>query len=139
MELGLKRVIHAPKDTIGLMSIDSVFDVFTLEDKASYPKIPGETRIPAGYYKVGLRYSPKFTPRFGHHMLWIMDVPEFEYILFHPGNFNRDTAGCILVGWGVHAHVDSFSLEDSRVAYFSFYNKVAPLVNSSSVHIKVED
>jgi len=139
MELGLKRVIHAPKDTIGLMSIDTSFDCFTLEDKACYPKVPGETRIPAGYYKIGLRYSPKFTPVYGHNMLWVMNVPDFEYILIHPGNFNRDTAGCILVGWGVHLHTDSLSLEDSRVAYFGFYNKVAPFVNSSSVHIRVED
>jgi len=139
MELGLKRVIHAPKDTIGLMSIDSVFDIFTLEDKASYPKIPGETRIPAGYYKIGLRYSPKMTPVYGHHMLWIMNVPDFEWILIHPGNFNRDTMGCVLVGCGVYNHTNGLALEDSRVAYFSFYNKVAPFVNSSSVHIKVED
>jgi hypothetical protein len=59
-------------------------------------------------------------------MLWIKDVPGFEFILFHPGNTDKDTDGCIIVG-------SSFSgntLISSRDAYFKMYNKIAPVINS---------
>jgi hypothetical protein len=31
-------------------------------------------------------------------MLWVRDVPGFEYILIHTGNTDEHTAGCLLLG-----------------------------------------
>ena len=31
-------------------------------------------------------------------MLWVRDVPGFEYILIHTGNTDEHTAGCLIVG-----------------------------------------
>ena len=31
-------------------------------------------------------------------MLWVRNVPNFEYILIHTGNTDEHTAGCLLLG-----------------------------------------
>jgi hypothetical protein len=68
-------------------------------------KVKGETRIPAGRYQVTLRteggFHSKYSEKYGEMhkgMLWVRDVPGFEYILIHTGNTDEHTAGCLLVG-----------------------------------------
>ena len=81
------------------------FLAYTLEDEQRDEKVFGETRIPEGTYKLGLRkvggyharYSKKFDD-FHIGMLHVLDVPGFEYILIHCGNTDEHTAGCLLVG-----------------------------------------
>ena len=51
------------------------------------------SHIPEGVYEVVRHQSPKF----GDCYL-VKDVPNRSHILFHQGNFYRDTLGCILVG-----------------------------------------
>ena len=81
------------------------FLAYTLEDEYREKKVYGETRIPDGKYKLGLRkvggYNKKYTKRFPDihiGMLQVLDVPNFEYILIHCGNTDEHTAGCLLVG-----------------------------------------
>ena len=65
----------------------------------------GETCIPNGTYKLGLRteggfhsrYSKRF-PDIHQGMLEVKDVPNFKYILIHCGNTDEHTAGCLLLG-----------------------------------------
>ena len=78
---------------------------YTLEDEYRKEKVMHETRIPAGTYKVTLRtvggFHAKYTERYGEMhkgMLWVCDVPGFEYILIHTGNTDEHTSGCLLVG-----------------------------------------
>jgi hypothetical protein len=57
-------------------------------------KIPHETAIPTGVYKIIVNLSPskrRMLPR-------LSDVPGFSGILIHRGNTKRDSSGCILVG-----------------------------------------
>jgi hypothetical protein len=57
-------------------------------------KIPHETAIPTGVYKVVVNLSPakkRMLPR-------LLNVPVFSGILIHRGNTKRDSSGCILVG-----------------------------------------
>jgi len=50
--------------------------------------------IPAGTYNLTIRFSPRFARLMPH----IEDVPGFDGILIHWGNFPADTDGCCLVG-----------------------------------------
>jgi len=80
------------------------FLAYTLEDEQRDVKVWGETRIPAGTYKLGLRteggfhnrYKSKYT--FHKGMIHVLNVPGFEYILWHTGNTDENTAGCLLLG-----------------------------------------
>tara|TARA_R110002167_G_scaffold7683_11_gene36187 strand:+ start:7849 stop:8355 length:507 start_codon:yes stop_codon:yes gene_type:complete len=81
------------------------FLAYTLEDEYRDKKKYGETRIPEGTYKLGLRkvggYNEKYKKRFSNMhigMLHVTNVPNFEYILIHCGNTDEHTAGCLLVG-----------------------------------------
>ena len=98
MKLEVLRFSSQNNSTLGML-----FDVtkgrkflcFTLEDEFREVKISGETRIPAGTYNVTLRteggfnqrYDDKFGTDFNKGMLWVRDVPGFEYILIHNNHF----------------------------------------------------
>ena len=60
--------------------------------------------IPEGEYPVRLRYPRESATREYLHLL-VQDVPNRDYILFHRGNFPKDTRGCILVGQGTQQDV----------------------------------
>jgi hypothetical protein len=81
------------------------FLCYTLEDEYQENKVKGETRVPAGTYKITLRtvggFHSRYKAKYGEFhkgMLWVRDVPGFEYILIHTGNTDEHTAGCLLVG-----------------------------------------
>ena len=81
------------------------FLAYTLEDEHRGEKEMHETRVPAGNYNITLRtvggFHAKYTEKYGDihkGMLWVRDVPGFEYILIHTGNTDEHTSGCLLVG-----------------------------------------
>lgn len=90
--------------TIGRVYIDGWLFSNSLEDPVTdYTKpnwkVAGKTAIPPGLYKVEMRYSPKFSKRFGGRLMpYLCNIPQFTGVLFHSGNTTDDTAGCILVG-----------------------------------------
>jgi len=55
--------------------------------------------IPEGEYEVRIRLPRESATRDYLHLL-VQDVPDRSYILFHRGNYPKDTEGCILVGLG---------------------------------------
>ena len=99
MELRVERRFKGDAYTIGTLYVNGERFCDTLEDKVrdlagGESKVPGETAIPEGRYKVIVNRSPKFCrerPR-------MLDVPQFEGVLIHRGNTAEDSAGCILVG-----------------------------------------
>ena len=96
MELLVQRIARKSDYTVGRLFVDGKYLCDVLEDKVREPgvKVPGETAIPAGRYRVIVAMSPKFK----RELPRLLDVPGFEGILIHAGNSARDSAGCLLVG-----------------------------------------
>ena len=86
---------------------------YILEDQyQDGPKIPGETCIPAGRYRILLRTD---SPKFAHYydrwdwfrgMPWLQDVEDFSYIYIHPGIDDDDSSGCLLCGHEIQETTD---------------------------------
>ena len=129
----LLEVIEQGNDIDGLWQ-QKKFLAYTLEDEQRDTKVFGETRIPNGDYKLGLRkvggYHARYTKRFPHihiGMLHVLDVPGFEYILIHCGNTDEHTAGCLLVGDSQETNLitkDGF-IGKSTQAYKRIYPRIA--------------
>jgi len=138
MELEVLRFSSQKDSTNGLL-----FDVtggkrkflcYTLEDEHRDDKVKGETRVPAGTYKITLRTTGGFHARYEKKygsmhkgMLWVREVPNFEYILIHTGNTDEHTAGCLLVGNSQQANFGSSDgfIGSSGDAYKRIYPAIA--------------
>lgn len=118
MKLEVKRFYEGSDYTMGVLSIDGIFECFTLEDKVRRPfvKIPGQTAIPDGTYDVTIDMSN----RFGRMMPHVLNVPSFEGIRIHAGNTSKDTEGCILLG----QTSEKGYVGKSKLAYDAFYDKL---------------
>lgn len=151
MELYVNRISSGDESTLGnLFEITETgpqFECYTLEDQYQAVKVPGETRIPAGRYRITLRTEGGLHARYGDRfpwhkgMLWLRDVPDFEWVYIHVGNKDDDTEGCILVGDGQTQNVtDLGSITGSVSAYRRLYQRiVAALDDGEHVHIDIED
>ena len=138
MKLEVLRFNSSDDFTTGLLFdvTDNVrsFLCYTLEDEARTVKQWGETRIPAGTYKLTLRaeggfhsrYLAKFGPEFHKGMIYVNEVQNFEYILWHIGNDDDDTAGCLLVG---KTSQDNF-IGSSTTAYKEIYPPIRDAILS---------
>ena len=108
MKLEVLRISSQKDSTNGILfdiTDGRKFLAYTLEDEYRDEKVMSETRIPSGTYKITLRtvggFHSRYEAKYGDFhkgMLWVRDVPGFEYILIHTGNTDEHTAGCLLVG-----------------------------------------
>lgn len=132
--------------TLGLLFADRAFLCYTLEDAHHDEKIPGQTRIPEGAYDIGFHFGghfsryrlkyPQLHPTDAHGMLHIKDVPGFQHILIHIGNFAKDTEGCVLVG----SSPGEDRIFNSLMAYTILYPLVsAALLSNETVRIHIID
>ena len=143
VKLTVNRLRNNGDTTIGELLIDGVKMCDTLEDEPREKKVMHETRIPANEYKITFRtvggFHSKHLARYGEDfhkgMLWIKDVPGFEYILIHSGNTDEHTSGCLLVGTA-----SGWVLNNSRKAYEKIYPIVRDaLIADQSVTITYND
>ena len=132
MRLEVLRYRSTKDETLSI-----VFDVsdgreflcYGLEDEYRTKKVYGETRIPAGTYRMELRkeggfherYAKKF-PAFHVGMLHVAGIIGFTLVLWHIGNTDEDTAGCLLLG---SEPTEQGTITHSTKAYKRVYQHVA--------------
>jgi len=140
MKLEVLRFNSGTTFTSGLLfdTTDNVrsFLCYTMEDQYNPTKIYGETRIPAGTYKLTLRaeggfhnrYSTRYADRPNWHqgMILVNNVPNYSYVLWHVGNSPKDTKGCLLLS---KTQKDAFG-GASRAAYEEVYPVVRDAILS---------
>lgn len=147
MELSVQRIWTAVGAGIGgsdgastgVLSADGRQICFTLEDPVrevpgesiALWKIPGQTAIPRGRYRVAMTFSE----RFGHSTPQLLNVPGFTGIRIHKGDTAADTAGCILVG---EKRISDDYVADCEPAYEAVVNLIEnAIANAEQVWITV--
>lgn len=106
-EIIIKRTAYRTNYTIGKLYVNGNYVCDTLEDKdrglddslseeyIKKIKVFGKTAIPADKYNVSITYSPHFKK----NLPLVTNVKGFDGIRIHSGNTDKDTLGCILVGY----------------------------------------
>jgi len=139
MDILVDRVVSNHDVTLSRIYLNGRFFCHGLEDEYRPRKIPGETRIPAGCYNLKIRREGGFHARYKtifptlhEGMIEIASVPGFEHILIHVGNYDKDTAGCLLVG---RADFQSWTVWHSKLTYARFYAAVIKSVANGTATI----
>lgn len=120
----VSRKIFTDKSTVGDIFFDGEWVANSLEDTIRNIKVAKHTAIPAGDYKIELRHSNKFN----RLMPFLLQVPFFEGVMFHWGNSDIDTEGCILTG-----HYDEKNpnwISESRKSFENLYSLIEQAVKN---------
>lgn len=99
IELEIVRDLCERDRTFGKFFADGKYLGETLEDTDRFletgnEKIPKQTAIPRGRYRVTITFSN----RFQKPMPYLHQVPQFEGVRIHGGNGPENTEGCPLLG-----------------------------------------
>ena len=96
-----------------------------------------ETSIPSGLYKLPLRsegcfhsmYTFNYVAYWHKGMFYVNNVPNFEYILWHTGNTDESTSGCLILG---DSQTSNLVQADGFVgSSVNSYKKVYPIVRDA--------
>ncbi len=127
-----KRLWFTEKSTIGELWVGNQNLCYILEDPVREgQKISGETAIPYGKYELVLRYSDHFNmllPLF-------LNVPNFTWIEFHPGNNPSDTRGCPVPG--MEKGQDYVSM--SRKAFAVVFSHMEQAIRNGKIYWEIVD
>ncbi len=101
IRLTLHRVVTGDQGTFGVLLVDGRPFALTVE-RQWLDNMRGVSCIPSGEYNVmrcvaSPEYGYKNSPRFGDTFN-IVNVPNRSKILFHKGNIDDDSRGCIIIG-----------------------------------------
>ena len=78
-------------------------------------KVPYKTAVPTGRYQLTKYFSPKHNA----NVPLLLNVPGFDFVEIHTGNFPQDTDACLLLGTQIGIN----QVLNSRVAIGAFYPK----------------
>lgn len=156
MDFILQRYSDNRKSTLGLL-FKKVMDgsterlslqAYTLEDEYRDVKVMSETRIPAGFYELGIQETETpMTKKYQAKYDWfkkhieVKKVPNFVGVYIHIGNTDADTAGCILLGDQADNNSIGYgAIMQSTAAFRRFYGEVFDhLSQGGKAHIEIRD
>ena len=139
MEFKTKIVIETANATISELSLNGVFICFTLEEK-----VRGETRIAGGRYEIVDRKEGKIFEKqkrkFGFGFVpWLKNVPNYEWILIHIGNYISETLGCLLVGERIEMANGNYCIGNSTLAFKKVFALIEEAFNNGEdVFIEID-
>ncbi len=116
----LIRVAYIPDGTFGVLFDGDIPFCLTLEREWKDNK-RNISCIPVGIYTCKRIDSPKFGDTFQ-----VLRVPDRSDILFHKGNIEDDSHGCIIIGEQYHNYKGKVSLKASREGYAEFHRILNP-------------
>lgn len=125
MKITVTREIFDDQCSIGSMDVDDKPQCYTLEPMTrpeGAEKVFGKTAIPYGKYPVTITFSGHFQ----RDMPLVNNVPGFDEIRIHPGNWPSNTEGCCLVG--VTKGVDMVG--NSVAAFEPLFTKIKSSIDS---------
>lgn len=125
----LIRIAYIPDGTFGVLFDEDIPFCLTLEREWKDNQ-RGESCIPVGGYICDRVQSPKFGDTFK-----VQNVYQRSDILFHKGNIEDDSHGCIILGEQYHKYKGKISIKASREGYAEFKERTKD-VNSFSLGIK---
>jgi len=130
MKVTIKRTHHLPEATLGQLFIEDVTHspIFTLENPERETNT--DNRIPAGSYKCRPYSGSKYTDVYE-----VQNVPGRSAILFHWGNTEKDTLGCILLGNRTGQLSGQPAILDSKHCFEKFRS----IVGKNSFDLLIED
>lgn len=111
----IKRAWSDERATLGMLTIKGVvhdpFFVLENPERETFE----DSRIPAGFYTCVPYSGTKFK---GVYL--VKDVPSRSGILIHPGNYAKDTLGCILLGESACTFRDVPMVMNSKFSFRRF-------------------
>lgn len=153
MKITLKRIFTNNTYTIGHLYVDGTWvcdviedadrglkDSMTLDEIKSR-KIKDRTAIPQGNYKVTMNViSPRFSKKAyykdfcGGRLPRLVGVKGFDGVLIHIGNTDKDSSGCLLVGY----NKVKGKVVDSKLAFEKLYKMLdSANRNGEKIEIKI--
>jgi hypothetical protein len=141
MKITVVRTDFEEKFIRGLWYFDDDAEPFcyTCEDIERPVKIKHETAIPYGSYEIKfknaltgmtIKYQSKYEDFFSFH-LELQNVRNYTSVYIHVGNSQRDTSGCILVGYGKGG--SRYPITNSTKAFRDMYIKVSAALHRGEV------
>lgn len=123
MDITIKRVSEIEDGTFGVVLADDVPFALSLERRWLNNK-KGESCIPAGQYLCKRVISPRFGETFE-----VTNVLNRTHILFHKGNLDNDSHGCIIIGEEFGILYGKNAILSSRKGFSEFKNRLKKVNN----------
>jgi len=146
METKIIRVAQGKNSTLSHLYIGGLFCCYLLEDRIRMEKIQGITCIPEGEYRLSLnhwagmnaKYARRY-PKLHEGMVEITEIPTFQLVFIHIGNYHTETAGCPLTGSYWQRLDGDYQVLGSRTAYEYVYPLLVEQIRQGNDRLVVSE